>query len=132
MDEELRLLIQRVARRIRNNRAGEDSDTRLGVLFHLEGGDHTPGELAAQDHVSPPSMNRTLNGLERDGLVQRRPAEDDARKVHVSITDAGLARIRETRALRTAWLARQLQQLSDDERRLLEAAIPVLRKLADS
>ena len=132
MDEELRLLIQKVARRIRHNRADEDSDTRLGVLFRLQSADQSPSELAAHDHVTPPSMNRTLNGLERDGLVQRHPADDDARRVRVSITDAGRARIHETRALRTAWFAQQLDRLTDDERRTLEAAMPVLRKLAQS
>lgn len=132
MDEELRILIQRVARRIRNNRAGEDSDTRLGVLFRLAEEDFSPSELAAHDRVTPPSMNRTLNGLERDGLVARTPAEDDARRVRVSITASGRARIAETRALRTAWFAQQLDQLTEDERRTLEAATPVLRRLAES
>jgi DNA-binding MarR family transcriptional regulator len=126
------MLIQRVARRIRNNRAGEDSDTRLSVLFRLAEGDLSPSELAARERVTPPSMNRTLNGLEHDGLVARTPAEDDARRVRVSVTAAGRDRIAETRALRTAWFARQLGQLTPDERRALEAVIPVLRKLAES
>jgi DNA-binding MarR family transcriptional regulator len=132
VDEELRMLIQRVARRIRNNRAGEDSDTRLSVLFRLAEGDLSPSELAARERVTPPSMNRTLNGLERDGLVARTPAEDDARRVRVSVTAAGRERIAETRALRTAWFARQLGQLTRDERRALETVVPVLRKLAES
>jgi DNA-binding MarR family transcriptional regulator len=131
-DEELRILIQQVARRIRNERSGDISDTRLGVLFRLSHGDQSPGELAAHERVSPPSMNRTLNGLERDGLVARHPSEHDARKVRVTITSAGLARITETRALRTAWFSRQVAGLSADEHRILEAAIPVLRRLAES
>lgn len=131
-DEELRILIQKVARRIRNERAGDISDTWLGVLFRLELADQSPGELAAHERVSPPSMNRTLNGLERAGLVARHPSEDDARRVRVTITPAGLARIAQTRALRTAWLSRQLAGLSDEERRTLEATIPILRKLVES
>jgi DNA-binding MarR family transcriptional regulator len=132
-DEELRILIQKVARRIRNNRASEDlSDSQLGALFQLEEGDHSPGELAAHERVTPPSMNRTLNGLEQRGLVARHPADDDARRVRVSVTAAGLALIAETRALRTAWFSRQLAELSAEERRALEAAAPVLRRLAES
>ena len=132
-DEELRILIQKVARRIRNNRAGDDlSDSQLGVLFQLEEGDHSPGELAAHERVTPPSMNRTLNGLERAGLVARHPADDDARRVRVSITPAGLAQIAETRALRTAWFSQRLADLTPDERRALEAVTPILRRLADS
>jgi DNA-binding MarR family transcriptional regulator len=132
-DDELRVLIQRVARRIRNNRGDAAlSDSQLGVLFHLEIDDHSPTELAAQERVSPPSMNRTLNGLEHAGLVQRSPSDDDARRVRVSITEAGLAQIAETRALRTAWFSQRLAELSPDERRTLQAAAPLLRRLAQA
>ena len=87
MDEgELRILLQRVARRIRNNRRDESmSDSQLSVLFALEKeGDSSPSALAERERVSPPSMNRTLNGLEDRGLVRRDPSPDDARKVIVS------------------------------------------------
>jgi DNA-binding MarR family transcriptional regulator len=132
-DEELRILIQKVARRIRNNRASDDlGDSQLGVLFRLEDGDQSPGELAAHERVTPPSMNRTLNGLERAGLVARHPAEDDARRVRVSLTPAGRAQIAETRALRTAWFSQRLADLTADERRALEAVTPILRRLSES
>lgn len=132
-DEELRLLIQKVARRIRNNRADDDlSDSQLGVLFRLEGGDHSPTELAAHERVTPPSMNRTLNGLERAGLIARTPSDDDARRVRVSITPAGRAQILATRALRTAWFSQRLADLTPDERRALEAVTPILRRLSES
>lgn len=133
-DDELRLVVQRVARRIRNNRQDEGmSDSQLGVLFRLEkGGDASPSALADHERVSPPSMNRTLNGLEGRGLVRREPSADDARKVVVSITDAGRELIRETRRLRTAWFSRQLSALSHEERAALEAVIPILRRIADA
>ncbi|HTL39848.1 MAG TPA: MarR family transcriptional regulator [Pseudolysinimonas sp.] len=132
-DDDLRLLIQKVARRIRNNRADDAlSDSQLGVLFQLESGDRSPSELAAHERVTPPSMNRTLNGLEQAGLIARTPAADDARRVRVAITDAGLTQIAETRKLRTAWFSQQLADLTPDERRALEAVIPVLRRLAQS
>jgi DNA-binding MarR family transcriptional regulator len=132
-DDDLRLLIQKVARRIRNNRASADfSDSQLGVLVQLEQADQSPGELAAHERVTPPSMNRTLNGLEKAGLVARHPADDDARRVRVSITPAGLAQIAETRALRTAWFSQRLADLTPDERRALEAVTPILRRLAQS
>jgi DNA-binding MarR family transcriptional regulator len=132
-DEELRLLIQKVARRIRNNRADDAlGDSQLGVLFQLEEADHSPTELAAHERVTPPSMNRTLNGLEQAGLVARHPADDDARRVRVSITQAGHAQILATRALRTAWFSQRLADLTPDERRALEAVTPILRRLSES
>lgn len=133
-DEELRVLIQKVARRIRAERGGEGvTDTQLGVLWQLEThGRSTPGVLAERERVSPPSMNRTINALEAAGYVRREPSDQDARQVWVSLTQAGLELIAETRRLRTAWFHRQLDALDDDEREALEAVRPVLRKLAES
>lgn len=130
--EELRLLIQRVARRIRANRAGDLSDTQLGVLFRLDEADQSPGELAAAERVTPPSMNRTLNGLEAAGLVSRHPVDGDARRVRVTLTPTGRDRIRATRAARDEWFAHQLSLLSPAERAALEAVTPALRRLAGS
>jgi DNA-binding MarR family transcriptional regulator len=132
-DEELRMALQRIARRIRNNR-GDDSigDSQMGVLFRLDRiGDTSPGVLAEHEHVTPPSINRTLNGLEERGLVRRSPSPDDARKVSVSLTDAGRALLAETRRLRTAWFSRRIADLDPDDRALLAAAMPVLQKLSD-
>jgi DNA-binding MarR family transcriptional regulator len=133
-DEELRLLIQKVARRIRNNRGSADlSVSQLGVLFQLDArGAASPGELAEYEGVTPPSMNRTINALEDAGLVIRQPADDDARRVRVLPTPAGLALIAETRALRSAWFAQQLAALAAEDRRALENALPALRRLARS
>ncbi len=132
-DDELRMLVQRVARRIRNNRAdGTMSDTKLGVLFRLEVSPAAPGQLAERERVTPPSMNRTLNGLEEAGLIARSPDPDDARKVVVTLTDAGLALIRETRRLRASWFTARLAELTPEERAALEAVIPVLRHLSES
>lgn len=131
-DDELRMLLQRVARRIRNNRAdGTMSDAKLGVLFRLEVSPAAPGVLAERERVTPPSMNRTLNALEQSGLVTRSPDPDDARKVIVTVTEAGLALIRETRRLRTRWFSQQVAALPQDERAALEAVIPVLRRIAE-
>jgi DNA-binding MarR family transcriptional regulator len=131
-DEELRILLQRVARRIRNNLAdGTMSDTKMGVLFRLEAGPATPGQLADRERITPPSMNRTVNTLERAGLVSRQPDPDDARKVIVTITAAGRSLIVETRRLRTAWFTQRLAELTTEERAALEAVIPVLQRIAE-
>jgi DNA-binding MarR family transcriptional regulator len=132
-DDELRMLLQRVARRIRNNRAdGTMSDTKMGVLFRLEVSPATPSQLAERERITPPSMNRTLNTLEEAGLVVRSPDPDDARKVIVTITPAGDSLIAETRRLRTAWFSQRLAELTSDERASLEAVVPVLRRISES
>jgi DNA-binding MarR family transcriptional regulator len=131
--DELRILLQRVARRIRANRAdGTMSDTQMGVLFRLEMSPATPSQLAERERVTPPSMNRTLNALEAAGLVLRSPDPDDARKVIGTLTPSGADLIAETRRLRATWFSQRLAELAPDERATLEAVIPVLRHLSES
>ena len=131
-DDELRMLLQRVARRIRNNRAdGTMSDAKLGVLFRLEKERSSPSSLAERERVTPPSMNRTLNALEDAGFVRRTPDPDDARKVVVDITAGGHELIAETRRLRTAWFSQRLAELSPGERASLESLVPVLRRWSE-
>jgi DNA-binding MarR family transcriptional regulator len=132
-DDELRLLLQKVARRIRNHRGGDVSDSQLSVLFQLdEHGERTPSELAEHDHLSPPSMNRTLNALEKADLIRRTKSTDDGRRVNVSLTPSGRSLIAETRRLRTAWFSRQLAKLSPEERSTLDAAMPALLRIVES
>ena len=130
-DDELRIVIQQVSRAIRTNRGDDVSDSQLSVLFHLEqAGPLSPSALATREHITPPSMNRTVNGLEEAGLVTRSKSSDDARRVDVELTPAGTALLLETRRLRTAWFSRKLATLEPEERETLLAAIPLLRKLA--
>ena len=131
-EDDLRFAIQQLARRIRHNRSDDDmSDTQLSVLFHLDvRGPLGPSELAALERVTPPSMNRTLNGLERDGFITRAKSMDDARKVIVDVTPAATALLAETRRLRNAWFSRHLAGLEPGERDELLRVLPILRKLA--
>ncbi|MEO8529249.1 MAG: MarR family transcriptional regulator [Pseudolysinimonas sp.] len=133
-DDELRMVLQRLVRRIRINRAvGDLGDTQLSVLFHLDRlGPQTPGDLAALERVTPPSMNRTVNGLEEGGHVVRAKSVDDARKVLVDLTPSAHDLLVDVRAQRTAWFSQHLATLDATERERLEDVIPILRKLADS
>ena len=130
-EDDLRIVIQQVARGIRNNRGDEHmGDTQLAVLMHLNlTGPLGPSELATLEHVTPPSMNRTLNGLEEAGLVTRTRSADDARKVLVELTPTSRELLAETKRLRVAWFSRRLEALAPDERDTLLAAAPLLRKL---
>jgi len=131
---ELRPLILRLSRRIRRERSDvQVSDSQLLVLFQLErAGALTPGELAELEQVSPPSMNRTLNGLEEAGYVRRTPSPEDRRKVIVEPTEAGSAVVRSTRTLRTLWLRERLAGLDPAAVAALAGAVDALRKLAGS
>ncbi|CAN5367996.1 hypothetical protein BH09ACT5_BH09ACT5_24610 [soil metagenome] len=131
-DDELRMVLQRVARSIRRNRNRDDlTPSHLAVLFLLEERPCSPSELAELERVTPPSMNRTLNTLQEAGLVVRQRDSEDARRVRVELTPAGAAAAEETRALRTEWFARRMTELTAEERATLEAALPVLRRIVE-
>lgn len=50
----------------------------------------SPGELARLTHQTPAGMTRTLDRLERRGLVERRSHPTDRRKIRVMLTDDGV------------------------------------------
>ena len=129
----LRQTVLRLARRVRAERADSAmSDGKLSVLFVLMNeGAQTLGSLAESERVSPPSMNRTINALVEQGFVTRESDATDGRKVVIDISDAGRRLVKETRRRRDAWFSSRLAALSPEERDLLEAAAPVLRRLAD-
>lgn len=133
-EEDLRLAIMRLARRMRQERAGGAvTDAQLSVLFVLwKHGAQTLGSLSEHENVTPPSMNRTVNVLVDAGLATRTTAADDARKVDIAISEAGLAIVKETKRRRIAWLSERIARLSERERRALETAAGILRELADS
>jgi DNA-binding MarR family transcriptional regulator len=133
-DQELRLAIQRLARRIRSMQSDDSvTEGQRTVLFTLvRHGAQTLGSLSEHERVTPPSMNRTINALVEAGLVTRVTADTDGRKVSIDLSDAGRTFTEETRARRDAWFSTRLDALTADQRAILEAAAPLLRELADS
>ena len=130
----LRDAIGRLGRRMRAERAGTDlSLGQWAALRTLEShGPMTPGELAAHEKVTPPSMTRVLAVLEERGLVSRRPHPTDGRQVLVELTGAGRDLLHGEVRAREAWLARRLGELSEPDREVLRAASAVIDKLVAS
>jgi DNA-binding MarR family transcriptional regulator len=73
------------------------------------------GALAAAEGVAAPTMTRLIDGLERDGLVQRRRDPADARGVLVEATATGRRILTKGRHQRVRTLAEGLATLSRDE-----------------
>ena len=129
----LRPALLRLTRMVRNQRV----DTTV-TLTHLSAmgtlhkhGPMSAGELATCERVQPPSMTKVLAHLEERGLVRRDAHPSDKRQAIIAITDAGVALIESERRSRDAWLTRQLELLSADERVLLQRVVPILDKLAE-
>ena len=131
---ELRIAIGRASRRIRAERGEAGlTDPQFTVLAWLtKEGPLTPGQLAERERIQPPSMTRTVNSLVELGLVAKAEHPTDGRQVIVSLTDAGVAEVDETRRRRDTWLADRLRHMTPDERALLVDAAELLRRIAAS
>jgi DNA-binding MarR family transcriptional regulator len=135
----MRISITRLARRLRVERLGLGgtetvlSDIQLAALAALERCDSmTPGELAENEKVQPPSMTRVIAVLEERGLVRREPHATDRRQVVLTVTAEGRDLVQRVRRRREAWLAQRLQELTPEERQILRAAAPILEKISQS
>jgi DNA-binding MarR family transcriptional regulator len=128
---QMRLAILRLSRRLRQQAVGDVTASQISALASIaKHGELSLGELAAIERVAPPSMTRIAGRLEERGLVQRRIDATDRRVSRVAISPAGEALLLETRNRRDAYLAVRLLQLGEEDRRLLERALPLLEHLA--
>jgi DNA-binding MarR family transcriptional regulator len=128
----LRPALLRLTRLLRQNR-GDDSVSlgqlaALGTLSYH--GPMSAGELAERERVRPPSMTKIVAALEDRGLVTREPHPTDGRQVVIAATAAGRAVVESTRRARTQWLVQRLGGLAPEEIEVLNAAVPILEKLA--
>ena len=129
----LRLAVNRLARRLRQQAVGEQiTASQLSALASVAlNSPVSLGELAAIEKIAPPSMTRIAARLEEAGWVERKPDAGDRRVARVAITEAGENLLAETRSRRDQFLAERLSGLSPDELAVLEAAVPLLARLAE-
>jgi DNA-binding MarR family transcriptional regulator len=134
LSHDFRLANGRLARRVRQEQAENELTSgqfsALGAVFRL--GPMTLSALSEEERVTPPSMNRTVNALVEAGLVDRAGSAEDGRKVVLTVTDSGLALVRETRKRRDDWIAQRILRLSPDQRQVLAAATEIMKELANS
>jgi DNA-binding MarR family transcriptional regulator len=66
-------------------------------LYHAEGHAMRRVDIARQVLLTPSGITRLLDGLERCGLVAKKPCESDARVSYAVLTEEGLRKIAEAR-----------------------------------
>ena len=129
--EDLRISIARLSRRLRAQGGGSLSATQHAALAAVDRHrSMTPGELAEHEKVQPPSMTRVIAALEEQRLMVRSPHPTDGRQVVLQVTEKGKSLLKEQRRRKEAWLARRLQELTNEERAVLRRAAPILEKLS--
>jgi DNA-binding MarR family transcriptional regulator len=124
--------VMRLGRRLRQQRPDDRlTPSQIAALATLDrNGALTLGELAACEHVQPPSMTRITGALEDLGLVSRTPHATDKRQVMFAVTPEGARLLAEDRKRRDAWLCKRLGSLTPDEIETLRAAAPILERMA--
>jgi len=135
MAEELRYVVGALVRRARAETSDGDALAYplRSLLRRLElDGPGTTADLARAEQITPQTAGAFVAKLEAGGYVTRRDDPADARRRRVMLTPAGRKALAETRAHRQSWIAERIaEDLDSDEKRILAAAIPVLRKIAE-
>lgn len=126
----LRIATMRLARRLRAERSDETLGlSQLSALATLDRfGPLSPTALADHERIQPPSMTRVIAALEVRDLIARDAHPSDRRQSVIAITDAGHKIVVEDRRRRQAWLAQRIEELEEDERARLRAALPILQR----
>ena len=127
----LRTAIARLNRRLRQQTVGELTLSQWSALVAVEtAGRMRIGDLAAHEHVSPPTATRLVASLEMEGLLQREVDDEDRRSALISLAEPGRQALAELRRKRTEALASRLAGLSPADLDRLTQALPVLEQLA--
>lgn len=126
---ELVAALRPISRRL--NTSSTFSPGKMGILGHLAvHGRATTTELAAVIRVSPQAVSLAARELEAMGLLERLPDTEDRRRTWIELTEAGRQRLARERAVGLEWLETAIStRLTADERKALEAVIPLLQKL---
>ncbi|WP_067973507.1 MarR family winged helix-turn-helix transcriptional regulator [Mycolicibacter icosiumassiliensis] len=131
---DLRVLFSRLRRRLREFAAADDlTPPQTAVLLRLvKDGPASVSQLAGAERVRPQSMAATVAGLDRHGLIDRRPDPDDGRRQLIELTAVGRHRAENDRRARDEWLVRAMQdRYSERERQMINEALTLLNRLND-
>lgn len=110
-------------------RMPEISVPQLAILLAVQhAGEQGVGAIADAAGLAQPTVTRSLGGLERGGLISRRPDHRDRRGTTVGLTTRGRKLLHEKQDEITGRMVVLWSELSDAERRL---AVPLLERLAE-
>jgi DNA-binding MarR family transcriptional regulator len=131
----LRLAIGRLARRLRTTAAAREAGlTPSAISILLNTARNAPikmSELAESEGINPTMLSRVVGGLVEKGLLERTADAEDRRAAWVSITSKGRRVTQRMKSERTEAVNAAMDELSTEERRRIELALPALEALAE-
>lgn len=104
--------------------------SQANVLFKLtENRVWRVSDLALVEGVRVPSMTELIKKMQSQGLVDKTDSTDDLRGVEITITKEGRKLIKEHMVQDLHIIAERVATLSEEEKYILEKAIPVIARL---
>ena len=91
----------------------------------------TPSELARIEGVQRPTATRILTRLTESGLVSRTADPEDKRSAIVEIAPEGRKVLKGLRRRKTAYLARTMRELPEDDVETLTRAAEILERVLE-
>ncbi len=127
----LRLAVARLQRLLRSQEMGGLSLTEASCLAIIGRRGPMPlNEIAASEHLSAPSVTKTITRMEEAGLIDRLTDPTDRRVSLVTLSKKGSALVDQIRSRRNAFLLLRLQELSPIDLAAIEQALPILERLS--
>ena len=128
----LRLAVNRMARRLRQEASTDLGPASIAALATIErSGPLTPSELARIEGIQRPTATRVLARLTAAGLVSRTADPTDGRCSIVQLTGEGRKALHRLRKRKTAYLARKMRALPDDDVATLARAAEILEQVLE-
>jgi DNA-binding MarR family transcriptional regulator len=128
----LRLAVNRMARRLRQEAPSDLGPASIAALATIErSGPLTPSELARIEGIRRPTATRVLARLAEADLVRRTADPTDGRCSIVQIAPEGRRALRRLRKRKTAYLARTMRELPDDDVTTLARAAEILERVLE-
>ena len=128
----LRLAVNRMARRLRQEANTQLGPASIAALATIErSGPLTPSEVARVEGIQRPTATRILSRLTGAGLVSRTTDPSDGRSSIVQITADGRKTLNRLRKRKTAYLARTMRALPDDDVATLTRAAEILEQVLE-
>ncbi|MEZ4292451.1 MAG: MarR family winged helix-turn-helix transcriptional regulator [Myxococcota bacterium] len=129
----LRLVIMRLARRLRQQTPSGITPAQLSALSLLAGlGAQSIRALAEMEGVRHPTMSRVVDALTAGGWVEREADPSDGRVVLVRLTPKSKREMERLRRHRNASLEAQLEALAPTDRKRVLTALPALERLLEA
>jgi DNA-binding MarR family transcriptional regulator len=99
----------------------------LMMLMKCSEGQATPAGLAAKTGVTRATISGLLDGLQKDGLIERRADPEDRRLIRVHLTAAGQNFLDKIRPAYSRWFSSIVEPLNEQERQQLVFLLEKIR-----